>query len=305
MSLEASEKALHAVGWRAKRLAAALGVILALGTLFLVLRLGGRQSDVSSCSVVLPLLSHSNVSRLFAFAEGLLEGSEEEEPEINGLLHESAVWSKLQTSDIPALEADTLKARMPTEPQMQCTADTYGTFPLKLLAKAWTEAHTLAKGDLLVDLGAGNGYVLVAAALLTNASGRGVELSLSRFRTACEILEMLQALLAGRNGHHNLAAPASAGVRRFEVFLGDLFEPPYGLRWALPPNPEGQTIIFSYSNCFGDEFIERIMRMVMQVPHERVKLMISKLLRDETRISALGLKRVKNSGIHTYVKDKT
>eukprot|EP00747_Dinoflagellata_sp_TGD_P028009 gnl/TRDRNA2_/TRDRNA2_132970_c0_seq1.p1 gnl/TRDRNA2_/TRDRNA2_132970_c0~~gnl/TRDRNA2_/TRDRNA2_132970_c0_seq1.p1 ORF type:complete len:232 (+),score=37.18 gnl/TRDRNA2_/TRDRNA2_132970_c0_seq1:75-698(+) len=182
-----------------------------------------------------------------------------------------------------------------------CGPATYGEYPLRLLAQAW---HDSKVEDTLVDLGAGVGRVLAAAALLTNMSARGIELSDSRAHTACGVLELAKATLT--NATLGVQAPAtgadSASSRIFEVWRGDLLRPPPE---ALSSSaaPSGRLVAFSYCNCFGDNFIDKILRLVSSAPHPKVTLMISKMPKNKTALQEYGLHRVSQPGIHTYVRE--
>lgn len=239
------------------------------------------------CDVDLPFLAHDNIDVLLSNATALLE-----DPELLPFEHRGS-------SRITEHEANVLNQIAPTEGKMQCSAATYGTYPLRLLAKAWSGLRT---GDVLVDLGAGIGYVLAAAALLTNSSGRGIELSPTRAQRACEALTALSSVLTKEgSGMSKAVAPASAGSRHFVIWQADLFQPPSSL-WEAPVDPARQLTAFSYANCFGDSFIQRIMKSVAALPHSNVRLMISKLPKHEELIPDWGLRRVHNPGIHTYEK---
>merc|ERR1712110_585237 len=110
----------------------------------------------------------------------------------------------------------------------------------------------------------------------------------------CEALTKLQDVVRS----NDIAVQETSKMRTFDVWQADLFSPPQEFL-AAPEATGAQFLAFSYSNCFGDDFIHRIMQTVAQLPHRRVRLMISKLLKDESRMQGLGLKRVKNPGIHT------
>eukprot|EP00746_Dinoflagellata_sp_MGD_P042690 gnl/MRDRNA2_/MRDRNA2_20345_c0_seq2.p1 gnl/MRDRNA2_/MRDRNA2_20345_c0~~gnl/MRDRNA2_/MRDRNA2_20345_c0_seq2.p1 ORF type:complete len:289 (+),score=56.31 gnl/MRDRNA2_/MRDRNA2_20345_c0_seq2:59-925(+) len=239
------------------------------------------------CEFDLPLLAHDDHDVLLSDARMLLEDEELLPFEQHG------------SSRISQDEADLLNQIAPKEGKIQCNAATYGTYPLRLLAAAW---RGLREGDVLVDLGAGVGYVLAAVVLLTNSSGRGIELSGTRAQRACEALTTLSSLLTKEGSSISKAvAPLSAGNRHFSIWQADLFQPPPSL-WEAPSDPARQLAAFSYCNCFGDSFIQKIMKAVAALPHSNVRLMISKLPKHEELIPTFGLRRVDNPGIHTYEK---
>jgi len=236
----------------------------------IVIRFANHRASPPLCEVDFPLLAHDDSTRLLSDAKAMLE-----DPEL--LPFEQLGWSH-----IPDDEATVLNKVTPKEGDMGCNAATYGTYPLKLLATAW---RGLRRGDVLVDLGAGIGYVLAAAALLTNSTGRGIELSPTRAQRACEALTALSTALTKEGSHivgAKAVAPASAGLRHFSIWQADLFQPPPPL-WEAPSDPARQLAAFSYANCFGDSFIQSIMKAVAKLPHPNVRLMISKLLEKRKR----------------------
>lgn len=240
-----------------------------------------NPEDAPLCRVELPLLAHADGTRLLNTAMEQLRDTSLFPFEVAG------------SSVIPSNETHHLNKVTPNEDGMECSAATYGSYPIRLMSTAWKSLHT---GDVIVDLGAGIGYVAAAAAMLTNATFRGIELSLTRANTACEVLSSLNRAL-DEGGHAAAKAPGRP-MRTVEIWNGDLFMPPPA---AVAAPPAGSRFVaFSYANCFSDSFIIRIMKYVGSLPHPGAQLMISKLPKDESKIPEFGLRRTRNSGMNTY-----
>merc|ERR1711957_713739 len=147
-------------------------------------------------------------------------------------------------------------------------------------------------------MGAGIGYALVAAALLTNMSGRGIELSATRAETACQVMRVTYDILMNKS--FGIGAVDVAHSRKFEIWKGDILNPPPAL---LAPTAPGEMLVFSYANCFGPKFIDRMLQLVGDIPYKKIKLMISVLPKNQTALELYGLRRLVTPGIHTFTKD--
>lgn len=141
-------------------------------------------------------------------------------------------------------------------------------------------------GDAVVDLGAGIGKQLVAAALVSNASLiRGIELGESRYADGCKVLKTLEQLFVQRP-----ELGASGPRRRVELVHGDLFAPPAGFFADLPE----RVVFYSYCNCFPYRLIKRIFAYAADLGRESVRLLASKA--PLTPDLPLGLRRAGNTG---------
>lgn len=244
-------------------------------------QLAGEPDVPPLCSVEIPFLAHGDASRLLDTAMKQLRDTT------------LFPFDTAGSSVIPTEETHHLNKLTPNEDGMECSAATYGSYPIRLLSSAWQKTR---KGDVMVDLGAGIGYVAAAAAMLTNVTFRGIELSLTRASTACEVVASLNRAL--QQGGHAAAEAPGRPTRTVEIWHGDLFKPPAA---AVAPPPAGSRFVaFSYANCFSDSFIISIMKYVGSLPHPGAQLMISKLPRNETEIPEFGLRRTRNSGMNTY-----
>lgn len=292
MSGDAALKARRSwiLAWRGWTLCSLASVFLLLAATLLSGRTAPTGAELVDapplCSFQLPLLRHGDAAVLLATTRELLEDPE------------ALPFERPAAASIPGTEVQYLVAsaplERPDERMPECGAATYGEYPVRLLSDAW---RPFGAGDTLVDLGAGIGYVLAAAMLLTNMSGRGVELSATRARRACEALRL--ASLAVNNSSLGLSSEGAAAARTFEVWQGDMLHAP---RRVLAPPSQGHLVAFVYGNCFGPTFIDSILRMISLVKHNAVTLLISVKPKDEQALENYGLHRVQSRGIHTYVK---
>merc|ERR1712129_557678 len=161
----------------------------------------------------------------------------------------------------------------PGEKMPLCHPSTYDGHSIARLAEVFMPGAVgqLSQVDAVIDLGAGIGKVLAVVALTTNASGRGIELSLERYVVGCSVLRLLA---------NTFARDASIGVqtstvRRFELWQGDLLKPPAELLRA-PSQVDGALTFFTYANCLSYGLIEQIMRLVSQNIHPCVRLLTTK-----------------------------
>lgn len=151
-----------------------------------------------------------------------------------------------------------------------CPASTYDGPDARVLGPLFgpNGAAAVGTGDAVVDLGAGIGKALAAAAIVSNASLiRGIELSESRFADGCKVLETLE-----REFDRTPGVAARGPKRRVELLHGDLFSMPKGFFADLP----AQVVIYSYCNCFPYRLVAQIFRYAAELQRESVRLLVSK-----------------------------
>eukprot|EP00746_Dinoflagellata_sp_MGD_P027904 gnl/MRDRNA2_/MRDRNA2_165938_c0_seq1.p1 gnl/MRDRNA2_/MRDRNA2_165938_c0~~gnl/MRDRNA2_/MRDRNA2_165938_c0_seq1.p1 ORF type:complete len:350 (-),score=67.34 gnl/MRDRNA2_/MRDRNA2_165938_c0_seq1:25-1074(-) len=254
------------------------------------------------CSVLLPDIAPQSTSALLKRAREMLEGEDSIFPFISehgyNITEEEGMAVEMLMLEKTPPPVSKEKDRMPS-----CGASTYDGHNVDRIGEMFLPGGTtiLGVGDEVVDLGAGIAKVLAIVALTTNATGRGIEFVPERFKVGCDVLRLLGMVFEEKR--RGIAAsrprpcPGWQG-RRFQFWRGDLYQPPAKL---LEFNSLRVTF-FAYATCFPYSLVTKMMEMIVEVEHPKVRLVTTKEPIGADRVPSR-LRR-KHGGLFTmYVKD--
>jgi len=251
------------------------------------------------CTALLPPLAPAETHELVARMVRVLEGDGTVFPFKARLGWGISNEEQMQIDGVAAAHAGEDDRKLPN-----CVPNTYGSHDLEYLAGLFVPGARgeLADADTLVELGAGIGRVMAVAALVSNSSIRGIELSPTRFEIGCRVLGLLEQSFKNRtealtaiNVVSGEACPVS---RRVELWRGDLLRAPAGLlradsiRRGEAVSWPGALTFFSYADCLPDMLLDQIMRLASSASHGCVRLLVSRSTSRRANQVREGLRRV-------------
>jgi len=254
------------------------------------------------CAVLLPPLAQTTLDDLVKRASELIEGTDSIFP------FQSPGFGYVISDEEKKSLDNIVLSREGGEKHAACQPHTYGDMRVELIAKMFLPGGRgeLSNEDVLVDLGAGVAKVMATAALVSNASVRGVELSAERYKDGCLVLKLLEKLF--QNVTLELAASdkeSSCPMSRVvELYHGDLLDPPPLL--TRPPSPAesgGALTFFSYANCLPHGLLKKMFRDIANNPHPCVRLLTSKSPAIEKYVEGLRFGKVKAGMYLMFMRD--